>query len=180
MTYKTLQTVPYPVYEINLADLSDAASISSIMKALRVVDYVYTFEYQGRVIKHGISVDKKSNYGDRIYRQAGHLEGWKYRLRGPNGNDMRSIDADFFAETGEHLNRLGIKIIVRDLTNISSPSLADCNLHVKQLERQLIKEYVDVHNRLPVGNIKDEAYIDNKTYVTATTWNNIFEFEDHA
>jgi len=175
--YTTLKTEPYPVYEINLANLSEAADISSIMKSLGVVDYVYTFEYQGSVIKHGISVDKNSNPGDRIYRQAGHLEGWKYRLRGPNGNDMRLIDADYCAETGEHLNRLGMKITVRDLTNVTSPAQADCNLHVKQLERQLIKEYTEKHNRLPIGNIKDEAYIDHKTYVTKETFNNIFVME---
>jgi hypothetical protein len=174
--YTILQTDPYPVYEIDLATLDEAAGISWIMKSFGVVDYVYTFEYQGCVIKHGISVDKNSNFGDRIYRQAGHLEGWKYRLRGPNGNDMRLIDADYFAETGEHLNRLGTKIIVRDLTNMSSPSPADCNLHVKQLERQLIKEYVEKHHRLPIGNIKDEAHIDHKAYVADETFNNIFTF----
>jgi hypothetical protein len=174
-TYTVLQTHPYPVYEINLATLIDAVDISSIMKSLSVVDYVYTFEFRGQVIKHGISVDKKSIPGDRIYRQAGHLEGWKYRLRGPNGNDMRLIDSDYFAKTGQHLNRMGMKIIVRDLTNVSSPSLADCNLHVKQLERELIKEYVNTHNRLPVGNIKDEAHIDNKAYVTKSTWSKLFE-----
>jgi hypothetical protein len=173
--YTVLQTHPYPVYEIDLAPLIDAVGISSIMKSLGVVDYVYTFEYLGQVIKYGISVDKKSIPGDRIYRQAGHLEGWKYRLRGPNGNDMRAIDADYFAKTGEHLNRRGMKIIVRDLTNVSSPSFTDSNLHVKQLERQLIKEYIDAHNCLPIGNIKDEAYLDNKTYVTKSVWDNLFE-----
>lgn len=175
--YIILQTEPYPVYEIDLAKLSQASDISIIMRILKVVDYVYTFSYQGRIIKHGISVDKKSNFGDRIYRQAGNLEGWSYRLRGPNGSDMRDIDNLYFAETGEHLNRLGVKIIVRDLTHVPSPSIVDPALHVKQLERQLIKEYADQHNRLPIGNIKDESYIDNKTYVSLETLNKIFNFE---
>lgn len=175
--YIILQTEPYPVYEIDLAKLSQASDISIIMKILKVVDYVYTFSYQGRIIKHGISVDKKSNFGDRIYRQAGNLEGWSYRLRGPNGSDMRDIDNLYFAETGEHLNRLGVKITVRDLTHVPSPSIVDEALHVKQLERQLIKEYTDQNNRLPIGNIKDESYIDNKTYVSLETLNKILNFE---
>jgi len=175
--YTILQTNPYPVYDIDLAKLTEAAEISRIMKLHNVLYYVYTFEYQGQVIKHGISVDKNSNYGDRIYRQAGHLEGWKYyRLRGPNGNDMRLIDAAYYAKNGEHLNRLGMKIIVRDLTNVPSPSLADKTFHVKQLERQLIREYKDQNDQLPIGNIKDEAYIDNKTFVAKDTWNKIFDF----
>ena len=175
--YIILNTEPYPVYEIDLAKLTEASEISQIMKILGVVEYVYTFSYQGRVIKHGFSVDKKSNFGDRIYRQAGNLEGWSYRLRGPNGSDMRDIDNLYFAETGEHLNRLGVKITVRDLTHVPSPSPVDSVLHVKQLERQLIKEYTDQHNRLPVGNIKDESYIDHKTYVSLETLNKIVEFE---
>ncbi len=95
--YTVLQTLPYPVYEITLTNLNNAADISAVMKELRVVNYVYTFVYQGTVIKHGISVDKKSNFGDRIYRQAGHLEGWRYRLQGPNGDDMRQIDIDYYS-----------------------------------------------------------------------------------
>jgi hypothetical protein len=173
--YTALQTLPHPIYEINLASLSEAAEISAVMKELGVVNYVYTFVYQGTVIKHGISLDKKSNYGDRIYRQAGHLEGWRYRLQGPNGNDMRLINIEYFRKTGEHLNRLGMTIIVRDLTNTDSPSITDPVMHVKQLERQLIREYQDTYGQAPIGNIKDEAYIDNKTYVTPQVWANLFE-----
>jgi hypothetical protein len=170
-----LQHTPYPVYEITLTNLNNAAEISAVMKEFRVVNYVYTFVYQGTVIKHGISIDKKSNYGDRIYRQAGHLEGWKYRLQGPNGDDMRQIDNDYFQKTGKHLNRSGMKIVVRDLTNADSPSITDPIMHVKQLERQLIREYQDTYGHAPIGNIKDEAYIDSKTYVTPQVWATLFE-----
>jgi hypothetical protein len=169
------QSLSYSVYEIDLAKLSSPSGILQIMKCLGIKKYVYTFVYLDKIIKHGISVDVKSLAGDRIYRQAGHLDGWSSRLTGPCGADMVDINADYFAKTGEHLNRQGMKIIVRDLTNVSSPSLTDSNLHVKQLERQLIKEYINEHNCLPIGNIKDEAYLDNKTYVTKSVWNNLFE-----
>ena len=169
------QPLSYSVYEIDLAKLSSPSGILQIMKRLGIKKYVYTFVYLDKIIKHGISVDVKSLAGDRIYRQAGHLDGWSSRLTGPCGDDMVNINADYFAKTGEHLNRQGMKIIVRDLTNVSSPSLTDSNLHVKQLERQLIKEYISEHNCLPIGNIKDEAYLDSKTYVTKSVWNNLFE-----
>ena len=176
MSYTMITAQPYPVYEIDLSKLSEPAEISTIMKNLNVVDYVYTFEYQGKIIKHGISVDKKSVRGDRIYRQAGHLDGWPSRLLGSSGDDMRAINTQYYLQTGEHLNRLGMKIIVRDLTNCSSPSVSDQHFHVKQLERKLIKEYQDQHNSLPIGNIKDEAYVDNQTFVTEQTWNKLFDF----
>lgn len=177
MEYFMLQKSPYSIYEINLANLNRPADILQIMKHADVKKYVYTFVYQDQIIKHGISVDLKSLPGDRIYRQAGHVDGWKSRLTGPCGDDMIYINADYFAKTGEHLNRLGMKIIVRDQTHVRSPSLSDPNLHVKQLERQLIKEYCDQHGYLPIGNIKDEAYIDNKTYVAEEQWNSLFSFE---
>jgi hypothetical protein len=175
MSYQILKTTPYPVYEIELASLSQASDISSIMKALDVIYYVYTFEYQGMIVKHGISVDKNSNSGDRTYRQAGHLLGWKYRLSGPNGSDMRTIDEYFFQKTGKNLNRVGMKLTVYDLTKVPSPSIHDPVLHVKQLERQLIKEHQELYGHIPIGNIKDESYLDKKSYIATSTWNTLFE-----
>jgi len=96
-------------------------------------------------------------------------------LQGPNGDDMRQIDNDYFQKTGKHLNRSGMKIVVRDLTNADSPSITDPIMHVKQLERQLIREYQDTYGHAPIGNIKDEAYIDSKTYVTPQVWATLFE-----
>lgn len=176
MIYTISQTEPYPIYEIDLAKLSRPADVLSIMKKINATMYVYTFVYLDQIIKHGISVDKKSLYGERIYRQAGHLDGWKQRLNGPSGDDMVYINADYFAKTGEHLNRLGMKIVVHDLTNVESPSASDPSFHVKKLERDLIKQYYNEHNCLPIGNIKDEAYIDNKSYVSKETWSSMFSF----
>lgn len=173
-----LQTSPYPVYEIDLDKLNVPVEISSILKGFNTMKYVYTFEYRDRIIKHGISVDTKSIPGERIYRQAGHLEGWHKQLApGSAGDDMRDINIKYFVDTGTALNRRGMKIIVRDLTSVDSSSSVDKNLHVKKLERQLIKEYTAIHNTLPIGNVKDESYIDNKTCVTKSTWNRLFEFE---
>lgn len=171
-----IQTTPYPVYEIDLSQLNAPIEISSILKDLGTEKYAYTFEYQGQVIKYGISADQKSIYGERIYRQAGHLKGWSKQLApGSAGDEMRDVADRYFAKNGKSLNRQGMKIIVRDLTDVESPSATDNNLHVKQLERQLIKEYQEKHNALPIGNIKDESYIDSKTYVTKATMEKLFD-----
>lgn len=178
MSHTLLQSDPYPVYEIDLALIPEPVTISHIMKSLDIVNYVYTFEYQGEVIKHGISVDKKSIPGERVYRQAGHLLGWSKQLAaGSAGDDMREIDSRYCCKSGKNLNRIGMKITIRDLTNVESPSRADKHLHVKQLERKMIKEYKEKHGELPIGNIKDESYIDNKTCVTKSTWDRLFYFD---
>ena len=171
-----IQTAPYLIYEIDLEKIDTPVDISKIVKEFGTEEYVYTFEYNGKIIKHGISVDKKSIPGERIYRQAGHLEGWTKQLAdGSAGDDMRDINDRYFADTNTRLNRKGMKITVRDLTGVDSPSAADEHLHVKQLERQLIKEYKDTHNKLPIGNIKDESYIDNKSYVSKVTMEKLFD-----
>jgi hypothetical protein len=171
------QTAPYPIYEIDLAKINTPVEISSIVKGFDTINYVYTFEYKGEIIKHGISVDKKSIPGERIYRQSGHLEGWSKQLAvGSAGDDMRDIDDRYFANTSTRLNRKGMKITVRDLTRVESPSVADKHLHIKQLERQLIKEFKDTHDKLPIGNVKDESHIDNKAYVAKTTMEKLFDF----
>lgn len=175
---KVLQVSPYPIYEIELEKLNKAVDISAIVKEFGTAQYVYTFEYNGEVIKHGISVDKNSIPGERIYRQSGHLKGWDKQLAlGSAGDDMREIDAKYLLKTGKNLNRNGMKITIHDLTNVESPSITDKNLHVKRLERQLIKEYQEANGKLPIGNVKDESYIDNKTHVTQSTWDRLFAFE---
>ena len=172
-----IQTSPYPIYEIDLEKINTPVEISAIVKGFDTINYVYTFEYKGEIIKHGISVDKKSIPGERIYRQSGHLEGWSKQLAdGSAGDDMRDIDNRYLATTNSRLNRKGMKITVRDLTRVESPSFADKHLHVKQLERQLIKEYEDTHNKLPIGNVKDESHIDNKPYVAKSTVEKLFDF----
>lgn len=90
---------------------------------------------------------------------------------------MRDIDVKYSVITGANLNRKGMRITIRDLTKIDSPSIADKDLHVKRLERQLIKEYKEKHNKLPLGNVKDESHVDRKTCITKETWNSLFEFD---
>jgi len=178
MTACTVKTIsPYPIYEIELDKISRPVDISAIVKSFGTEDYVYTFEHNGEIIKHGISVDKNSIPGERIYRQAGHLEGWSKQLaEGSAGDDMREINVKYVSETGKSLSRQGMKITVRDLTKITSPSVTDKHLHVKRLERQLIKEYKETHGKLPIGNVKDESHIDNKTCITQSTWDKFFDF----
>jgi hypothetical protein len=68
-----------------------------------------------------------------------------------------------------------MKLTVYDLTKVPSPSIHDPVLHVKQLERQLIKEHQELYGHIPIGNIKDESYLDKKSYIATSTWNTLFE-----
>jgi hypothetical protein len=176
--FTVLKTFPHPVYEIDLSQIKAPAEISTIFKREHIEKYVYSFVFVDQVIKYGISGDSKSIPGERVYRQAGHLEGWKTQLAiGSSGCDMRDINERYFSKTGKRLNRIGMKVVVHDLSSVDSPSPVDRQLPIKQLERELIKEYEEKYKDLPVGNVKDESYIDRKTFVTKDTFNRLFEFE---
>jgi hypothetical protein len=173
--YYYLRTASYPTYIIDLAALLDPIDICTIMAKLEIQNYVYTFVHNGSIIKHGMSADAKSyNMGDRIYRQAGHLDGWKYRLSGPSGIEMEQISDAYRREVGKPLNRKFTKIIVRDLTNVVSPSVSDEFHHIKLLERELIKEHQIMYNRLPIGNINDESHMDRKVFTSNDIFNHLF------
>ena len=183
MSTSLLSDKPYLTWELDLSKMDHYSDILKVMKHIKVTDYVYTFIFHNEIIKHGLSTptDVTSEPGERIYRQAGNIEGWGSRLHGPSGKDMLDIDADYFSQTGKRLNRMGMKIIVRDQTGLQSPSVSDHKWHVKQLERKLIKEHVSQFGKLPIGNIKEEAYIDGKSFVSAKLWHDLFERNnDHA
>lgn len=178
--YTIVQTVPYPIYDIDLSKLKRPANIMAIFRKLKIKTYVYTFTFNLDTIKHGISIYKLlAQLGERGYRQAGHLLGWSKPLLGSSGSDMEDIDAAYFAQTGTRLNRIGMILTVRDLTNMKSPSVAigDKDLHVYQLERELIKDYEKIHNCTPIGNIKDEAHVDQKSFVSTAQFKKLFDWE---
>lgn len=182
MSITLLSDQPYETWELDLSKMSHYSDILKAMKYIGAVDYVYTFVYNNEVIKHGLSTpsDPTADPGERIYRQAGNLDGWNTKLHGSSGKDMLDITSDYFNQTGHWLNRKGMKIIVRNQTGLPSPNVSDSKWHVKQLERKLIKEHVEQLGRLPIGNIKEEAYIDDKTFVSTDVWNNLFQDNNNA
>lgn len=178
MTYWPIPNTQYPIWAIDLGQLSDFLDITGIMKQLKIVKYNYSFIYQQQVIKYGISADKSPTWGERIYRQAGHLEGWNRKLApGSSGSDMQDISDEYSKLHGNHLNRLGMIIVVIDMTEVISPMINDPTYPYKKLERDLIKEHIERHGCLPIGNKKTEDHMDRKTYVKRDHWETLFEEE---
>ena len=178
-SYRQIQIkdIEQPVYEINLKYLSIPYDICLIMEQLDIRCYNYQFKYRNETIKYGLSRDVKSiNYGERIYRQSGHLVGWPTRLMpDTSGNEMRDLDQCYHNLFGEYMNRNHMKIRVIDMTNVVSDNINDPVWPLKKLERELIKRYQEKYNRLPIGNIRDESHIDYRGYVGKQTFDNLFE-----
>lgn len=129
---------------IDLSDLDDYTDITDIMHG--VDRYTYEFSFNGETIKYGVSADNARKYGDRLYRQAGHLPGWKRPLlEGPSGAEMDYINRDYINQRGRSLNRHGMIITVTDMTGQTK---AEC----EELERYLIDNYINNHGKAPIGN----------------------------
>ena len=141
MTYWPIHNTQYPTWAIDLSQLEDFLDVTTIMKHLKIVKYNYSFVYRQEVIKYGISADKSHTWGERIYRQAGHLNGWNRKLApDSSGSDMADISEEYFKIYNKHLNRVGMLIIVIDMTNVINPMINDPKYSYNKLERDQIKD----------------------------------------
>jgi hypothetical protein len=139
---------PKQVIKIDLNKCKDWTDVAKIMKEFGIEKYTYTFGCSNGVLKHGLSGDIKSQVGDRIYRQSGHLEGWNGRLNSQSGSDMRIIADDYRAKYGKKLDRKDVWIQVYDFTDAHDPDL-EIELH----EEHLIQESIKASNgNAPMGN----------------------------
>lgn len=139
---------PKQVIWIDLGKCKDWTDVSKIMKAYGIKKYTYTFGCKEGVLKHGLSGDTGSQMGDRIYRQAGHLEGWNGRLSSQSGSDMRIIADDYRAKYDRVLNRQDVWIQVHDFSDADDPDYM-----IEAHEEYLIEESIKANNgRAPMGN----------------------------
>jgi hypothetical protein len=177
MKYWKIPNTVHPTWAIDLSQLNDFTEILDIMKSLGIIKYVYSFIFRSIIIKYGISADNSRMYGERIYRQAGHLDGWNRKLQGPSGSDMRIIADDYFIKSGTRLNRVDMIIVIEDLTLVVSNAVADPARPCRELESKRIQEHIEQYGEKPIGNKNDESHIPKKSYVSVDNWAKNFEEE---
>jgi len=138
---------------IDLSKCQDPKDICAIMQHWGIKDYVYAFEWQGKIVKYGHSADLTGAPGERIYRQAGHLAGWRRGLHGSSGGDMRVIRMDFQNKYQHDLDRNEVTIWVLDMTQQDDDSdYYNAKTECCELERYLIDECVKRCGAAPIGN----------------------------
>jgi hypothetical protein len=141
-------------FTIILYGLNSPREICYIMEKRNVKYYTYTFHTNETVIKEGKAADNEwvtGTWGNRIYRQAGGINGWgSNRLHDTSALKMTSLMAENFPL----LNRNDVAITVYDYTD----ELKDCD-HI-EIERFLlneenkkVKEHVDKFGYPPKLNI---------------------------
>lgn len=133
---------------ILLSELSDDHNdLTKLFKMYGIQDYVYTIETKYGVVKHGESAYTVGPNGERLYRQLGHLIGWKRRLTGSSGSEMRIVAEEYKKMYGEPLDRNDVTVRITDLTGV--PYAKD---ECIDLERCLINESIKANGRAPIGN----------------------------
>lgn len=180
MKYWKIPNTEYPTYTINLGKLNSFNEINDIFAELNITKYVYDFTFNCTVIKYGISADFSYTWGERVYRQAGHLEGWDKRLVGSSGSDMRIINEDYVNQFGSKLNRNGMYVTIRDLSNAANDNSSDRAWPCRKLERELIQAHINQFNKAPIGNKDEETKIDRRAYVSKNTLSSLFGEFDNA
>jgi hypothetical protein len=162
-----------PAWIIDLSKLNHSSGICEIMKNKRIVNYVYIFSCTNGVLKYGYSADNSRNYGDRIYRQAGHLNGWGRRLGGSSGSDMRIISDNYYSKYNTVLDRSNVKLTVIDLSNYGIPGTQE--EHCKNLERMLIDDCIIRNGAAPIGNIDNVTESNVRKYKNTKQLERLFE-----
>jgi hypothetical protein len=164
-----------PTHKIDVKELQCPYDISLFMKRHKIDKYLYQIMYKGVVIKFGMSADKSRNYGERIYRQIGHLRSWGVqRLNGSSGSDWRIVEEDFENMYGVPIEKDHVKIKIWDLSNYPFTTI-DPWKEVLVLESQLISRYVEAVGEKPIGNINDEANAFRRSAIQTSTWIKLFE-----
>ena len=164
-----------PTHKINGKELMSPYDVSLFMKSHKIDKYLYQIMYKGIVIKFGMSADNSRNYGERIYRQIGHLRSWgTQRLTGSSGSDWRIVEEDFENLYGIQIDKDYIKIKIWDLTDYPFITINPWN-EVLILESQLIARYVEAVGEKPIGNINDEANAIRRPAIHTSTWVKLFE-----
>lgn len=164
-----------PTHNINVKELECPYDLSLFMKSHKIEKYLYQIMYKGIVIKYGMSADNSRNYGERIYRQIGHLRSWgAQRLNGSSGSDWRIVEEDFETLYNMSIDKDHVKIKIWDLTDYPFTTINPWN-EVLVLESQLIARYVEAVGEKPIGNINDEANAIRRPAIQTSTWVKLFE-----
>jgi hypothetical protein len=159
-----------PVHSLDLKDFLHAKEIRQYMRNQDIREHCYAFVRKNKVMKYGIQYEwNPTTHGERAYRQAWYIPGWPTKPKSTSGDDMADIIKNF---PGIHKN--DVTLVIFDMTHYPRSSSREPDYEVKQLERQLIKDHIDSNNEPPVGNIKTEKHMDQKTIVKDAIFDSLF------
>jgi hypothetical protein len=169
-----------PVLQLQLKYFSEPVDILKWMQELNIQFYVYWFQTTDNIVlKYGESGDcQTGEFGDRLYRQAGHIPGWGQSttwLVGSSGEDMKQILKDFEEIYNRKLVKDDIVINVLPMNRtVTSRTKEIC----EHFERVLINEHIATHGLPPIGNKDHETNRAFRKYLNTKMLDGIVDFGD--
>lgn len=158
------------VFTIELSTLKYPREICYLMEQQGTKYFVYTFQTNNTIIKHGKAADNEwiyGTWGNRVYRQAGGIPGW-------NGNELSDTSAvKMNTQLREHfpeVTRHDVTITVMDYTEeLEGLDPAEIDRILLNQEDAMVKKHIEVYGAPPKLNIQ-------KTYTrTKPIFDSLFE-----
>ena len=167
-----------PDHLIRLANEQNAANLMTFCKQRNLAKIAYGFLHMSpisntlRFMKFGRS---GKSIGERVYRQAGHIPGFRTRLLGSPGSDTKEVILRYEEKYPEEtVCKNDVSLAIWDVTNMYNPNAVDPVYNTRRCENALLDEHVKLFGELPVGNIKDTRNEMIKPYVAKTLLNELF------
>lgn len=150
------------MHTFNLSTIVKPAEIQQYFRKNKIKAYAYEYIFGRHVLKYGRSSKswKETALGERVCRQAQNIPlGWpgKINNRSSSGKDFRDICDDFENVHGIKVDKNQVSLIVYDVTNYPCISIRDPESYAKEMEAELIQDYVNINGVRPIGNLKDET-----------------------
>lgn len=167
-----------PVLQLQLKYFDEPVNIIHWMQELNVQFYVYWFQTTDNIVlKYGESGDcQTGEFGERLYRQAGHIPGWSQStpwLVGSSGEDMGQILKDFEEVYKRQLFKNDIVINVLPMNKTVTSSIKEICEH---FERVLINEHIATHGLPPIGNKDHKTNRQLRWHLNTNLLKNVVEF----
>jgi len=149
-------------FTLLLSAMHQPRDISNFALHYQIKNYCYEFGITGEVLKYGKANDKEWHRGtwcDRIYRQAGGINGWPRRLSCSTASVTKERMKTYFPLVTKDDVYVRIYDYTHDLVNDSDDKVDAVLLNA---ENKLIRDHMNVHGIKPKLNIaetKSHAYI---------------------
>jgi hypothetical protein len=162
---------------VNVNGMVKPYDICDTIKNLNIDKCLYEIRVGSITIKYGETADSnKYTYGDRIYRQIGHLSSWGAgTIYGPNGDEMNDYNAKFKEIYGYDIDHKDITIVIYSFDNYTWRT-TDPVKELRAAESYLISRYEAQHGIKPIGNKRDEVIYVHQTAPLASVVSEMFEF----
>jgi len=176
-----------PQLTIELKQLTRPTEILAWMTELNIKFYAYSFRTigipfippGGEVMKYGASGDcHTGEFGERLYRQAGHIPGWTQSepwLIGSSGEDMIHLLDDY---DQVHKHKITKDEVVIDVWPMNRVLLRNVKEASEAMERKMINEHISKYGLPPIGNKDHKTNRELRKYLNTKTFNGIVDFGD--